>query len=174
MYMKKPIFYIWWFQILLPHKVATLGHVFPPPKRGFGVLLVSFDSSLWGFPHLYQPHSHCFYTNVLTVLFGFCSVYLRPSLQACLDVRNQQGLFFFFVCLIFTSQVLALTFLLCCMVYVIACRLPYNIWSSFPHFSHRFSSLLPRFWWFISWTVCDKSAARHGKTSFPFWDLEWR
>jgi len=136
---------------------------FSPAKTRFRCFTCRFDSSLWGFPHLYQPHSHCFYTNVLTVLFSICSVYLRPSLWACLDVRNQQGLFFFFVCLIFTSQVLTLTFLFCCVVYIIACCLHYNIWSTFPHFSHRFSSLLPRFWWFISWTICDKSVARHGK-----------
>jgi hypothetical protein len=52
----------------------------------------------------------------------------RSSLRACLHVRNQQGLFFFFfffcfVCRIFTTQVLTLTFLLCCMVYIACCLL---------------------------------------------------
>ncbi len=33
MYMKKPIFYIWWFQIFLPHNVVTLGHFSPHQNK---------------------------------------------------------------------------------------------------------------------------------------------
>jgi hypothetical protein len=94
------------------------------PRIGFGVLVFGFDSSLWRF-RAFTSLTHIAFTPTFLLrflVFVFVAYSVRPSLRACLHVRNQQGLFFFFffffffVCLIFTSQVLTLTFLLCCMV----------------------------------------------------------
>jgi len=92
------------------------------PRIGFCVLVFGFDSSLWRFRAAFTSLTHIAFTPTFLprfLVFVFVAYSVRPSLRACLHVRNQQGLFFFFfffVCLIFTSQVLTLTFLLCCMV----------------------------------------------------------